>query len=27
VPPPPGVTDVAAELAQGMSYWEWHYNG
>jgi len=26
-PPPPGVTDVAAELAQGMPYGEWHYDG
>jgi len=26
-PPPPGVTDVAAELAQGMPYREWHYDG
>ncbi len=25
--PPPGVPDVAAELAQGMPYREWHYNG
>src|ERR1039457_6376671 len=26
-PPPPGVTDVAAELAEGMPYREWHYDG
>ena len=25
--PPPGVSDVAAELAQGMPYREWHYDG
>ena len=26
-PPPPGITDVAAKLAQGMPCREWHYDG
>ena len=26
-PPPPGITDVVAELAQGMPYREWHEDG